>query len=208
MNSTWMVRGALLGACIALAGCNSAGEDLLGFGGPSLGDQAVETARAFVTDEITPMVTTSLGQDVELACDVKKTDLGKKIDSRPESGRASYTLYDTKPGSTSVRDFYVTGFSDGCPRKISAALAVFGSVELYEMVHYSGLVDPAGADTDLAYGELRRKACGASNKPCTGNGLKTISRQTAFLQAYPRKGSSAHVELLMHRGDLAAISLK
>lgn len=207
----WALRGAALAGLLVLAGCNG-GKENGGYGGPIFG--FLEAPEPTLVTEIPNVTSAALGSDlptngqVAVVCDISKSALGKKVDARPEKGRAAYTLYDSNPGSSDQRAFYVTGFDDGCARKITAALAMFGSVELYEMMHFSGLVDVPGAATDATYGKVRRAACGSAKKPCTGNGLKTISRQTAFLQAYPRKGSSGHLEMLMHKGELAATAQK
>ena len=85
------------------------------------------------------------------ACGVR----GKALGSPVEKGPGKWKLYDTRPGSTAPRDFYLTGFSDGCPRRITAAVAMFGSVALYEAVHYGPVgLKPKGDATDAAYAQL------------------------------------------------------
>ena len=187
----------------ALAACTPEdGSTFMGTGGP--GDAGADT--------VSLAAASSSGQpgfgDVEVVCGVRPAQLGRKVDSRPEKGRATWTLYDTKPGSTAPRAFHVTGFADGCARRVTAALAMFGSVEAYELVHFSGLVSPDGSATDRTYASLRRGVCGSGNRPCTGAGLRKLSQNTAFLAAYPRKGSPTHLELLMHDGAIAATAQK
>ena len=58
---------------------------------------------------------------VAKACGVKGKALGKAV----ESGPGKWKLYDTAPGSVAARDFYLTGFKDGCPRRITGAVAMF-----------------------------------------------------------------------------------
>jgi len=91
---------------------------------------------------------------------------------------------------------------------MTAALAMLGSVELYEMVRMTGLADAPQSDTDLAYARIRERPCGAEKTPCTGRGLRSLSRQTAFVTSFPRKASARHVEMLLHKGELVATAQK
>ena len=148
--------------------------------------------------------------EVSVVCGLSRRELGKRIDTRPERGPAKWTLHDTAPGSTGARAFHVTGFDDGCARRITGALVMFGSVELYELVHYTGLSasGETGA-TDRAYEALRRSVCGTSrDRPCDEGPLKRLTRTTAFVTAFPRKGHPRHLELLMHGGALKATAVK
>lgn len=141
-------------------------------------------------------------------CGVKGRELGQRVDRLPAKGRETWALYDTQPGSSAPRAFHVTGFKDGCARRVTAALAMFGSVELYEMVRMSGLAETPEADTDRVYAELRRGPCGAARTPCTGSGLNALSKRTGFLTVFPRKASADYLEVLLHKGELAAIAQK
>ncbi|MFD0978064.1 hypothetical protein [Tropicimonas aquimaris] len=139
------------------------------------------------------------------ACGVR----GKALGSPVEKGPGKWKLYDTQPGSTAPRDFYLTGFSDGCPRRITAAVAMFGSVALYEAVHYGPVgLKPKGDATDAAYAQLRARTCGSSKSACSEREIRRLERSAAFLSVYPSKGSPSRLELLMTRGRLAAVAQK
>ena len=128
------------------------------------------------------------------ACGIRGKALGKQV----EKGPGKWKLYDTRPGSIAPRDFYLTGFGDGCPRRITAAVAMFGSIELYELVHYGPVgVKPKGDDTDVAYARLRAKACGSGKSACSDREIRKLERSTAFLSVYPSKSSASRLELLM-----------
>ncbi|WP_068117495.1 hypothetical protein [Tropicimonas marinistellae] len=142
---------------------------------------------------------------VARACGTRGKALGKKV----ESGPGRFNLYDTAPGSTAARDFYVTGFKDGCPRRITGAVAMFGSVELYELVHYGPVgVKPDSDTTDKAYAKLRAKVCGGETRPCSDRGIRRLEKSAAFLNVYKSKQGSARLELLMTRGNLTAVAQK
>ncbi|PRY23806.1 hypothetical protein CLV78_104299 [Aliiruegeria haliotis] len=142
---------------------------------------------------------------VAKACGVRGKSLGKVV----EKGPGKWKLYDTAPGSTGVRDFYLSGFGDGCPRKLRGAVAMFGSVELYEMVHYGPVgLKPTGAATDLAYARMRASTCGSAKKACKRSGVKKMSRKAVFVDVYQSAGNSRRLELLMSGGRLKAVSEK
>lgn len=142
---------------------------------------------------------------VAKACGTRGKALGKVV----EKGPGNWKLHDTVPGSTAVRDFYLTGFSDGCPRKVTGAVAMFGSVELYELVHYGPVgMEPKGTETDRAYARMRAKACGSASKACKARGVKKLSKQAIFVDVYASHAGSTRYELLMTRGKLAAVSKK
>ena len=139
------------------------------------------------------------------ACDVRGKALGKVV----EKGPGKWKLYDTAPGSMAAREFYLTGFSDGCPRRITGAVAMFGSVELYELVHYGPVgMKPAGTETDRAYARMRAGVCGSSSGACRARGVKSLEKSAVFVSVYPSAAGSSRYELLMNRGKLAAMSLK
>lgn len=144
---------------------------------------------------------------VARSCDTKKSQLGRKIDKAPAKG---YTLYDSKPNTAAPRTFYITGFSDGCPRQLTAANVLLGSAALYERLHYGpgGEFLPVGA-TDKAYEKVKRRVCGTGrNKPCGGK-IKQMERTTFFVSAYERFGNAnTWSELLIHDGQVLASAIK
>ncbi len=138
------------------------------------------------------------------ACGVR----GKALGTAVEKGPGRWRLYDTAPGSIAQRAFYLTGFKDGCPRRLIGAVAMFGSVDLYELVHYSAVgIPPPRNGTDLAYARLRAQACGAS-RPCRSGGKRKLNRAVIFVNLYPEAVSPRRVEVLISGGKVAAISAK
>ena len=138
-------------------------------------------------------------------CGLTKRQMGKKIAQYPER-RPVHQLYDSDPESTDPRSFYLTGFADGCARQFTAALAVFGSVGMHEMLRY-GLpaeVQPYSG-TDKAYERLKRKVCGKpKRKPC-GSKISLMEKDTVFLSVYERfEGNAQWMNLLLHKGDVVA----
>lgn len=142
-------------------------------------------------------------------CGVSERDLGKAVESYPERS-ARYRLYDTVPGSAVARTMFVSGFADGCLRQFTGALAMFGSVELYEELRYGpvGKTLPKG-ETDAAYEGVKAKVCGvATGKPC-GRGLAKLERETVFVNVYQTLGdNSSWGTLLLHDGTVVAADLK
>ena len=142
---------------------------------------------------------------IKRICGLTKRQMGKKIAQYPER-RPVHVLYDSDPKSTEPRSFYLTGFGDGCARQFTAALAVFGSVGMHELLRY-GLpaeVQPY-SDTDKAYERLKRKVCGKpKRKPC-GSKISLLEKDTVFLSVYERfEGNAQWINLLLHRGKMVA----
>lgn len=142
-------------------------------------------------------------------CDAPVRRLGQKTESYPERGRG-YTLYDSAPGSEGQRTFYLTGFSDGCPRQFTAALAIFGDPESYEQIRYG----PAGASmprsvTDSAYEKVKNRVCRVrTGKPC-GRRMSRLARNTVFVSVYERFGSNPRwKDILLHDGEVIAVDVK
>ena len=138
-------------------------------------------------------------------CGVADRQLGEKIAQYPER-RPKHRLYDSAPGSTRPHTFYITGFDDGCARQFTAAMAVFGSVEMHEQLRY-GLpaeVQPY-SDTDKAYEKLKRRVCNKPRrKPC-GSRIGQMAKDTVFLSVYERLGGNSQwMNILLHGGDIVA----
>ncbi|MFW2545049.1 hypothetical protein ACN2XU_20655 [Primorskyibacter sp. 2E107] len=157
--------------------------------------------------KVGPGVTLPHGTVARL-CGVEGRSLGKKAESFPLRG--TYTLFDSKPGSTEARNFYLSGFDDGCLRQFTAALVMFGSVESYEQIHYGapGVTLPR-SETDVAYEGLKGRLCGvARDAPC-GSKISRLSGNTAFVSIYERFENNARwTTLLVHDGDLLAVDTK
>ncbi|WGW05068.1 hypothetical protein [Tropicibacter oceani] len=176
-------------------------------------DQGSATAKAPAPgapdyEQVGPGVTLAPGKVARL-CGAPANRLGKKAESFPARGGA-YTLYDSAPGSTAPRSFYLTGFDDGCARQFTAALVMFGSVETYEQFHYGtpGATLPR-SDTDQAYEALKSRVCRvAQGKPC-GSRISALSRNTAFVSVYERfENNSRWTTMLVHDGQVLAVDTK
>ncbi len=183
---------------------------------PDTDAEGVEPAALVLPEEAEPVEAEAPRSDIaygtvlpygEVAkiCGLTPRQMGKQVAQYPEK-RPKHRLYDGDPGNTELHSFYLTGFADGCARQFTAALAMFGSVEMHEQLRY-GLpaeVQPY-SDTDKAYERLKRKICGKpKRKPCGGQ-IGKLARDTVFLSIYERfDGSARWSNLLLHRGELVA----
>ncbi|SPF80022.1 hypothetical protein PRI8871_01824 [Pseudoprimorskyibacter insulae] len=158
--------------------------------------------------EVGPGVVLPYGEMARL-CGVPANKLGAKVAKYPERG-SGYTLYDSAPNGTSLRNYYVTGFDDGCARQFTAALALFGPPQMHELLRYGlpAKVQPYSA-TDAAYETLKRQICKvAKGKPC-GEKLDQVGRNTVFVSAYDKfEGSQRWHNILLHDGEVVAIDVK
>ncbi|QBF33064.1 hypothetical protein [Thalassococcus sp. S3] len=144
------------------------------------------------------------------ACAATKAQLGRRIEKFPARG-SGYALYDSAPGTTAPRSFFVTGFADGCPRRFTAANAVFGAPSMHEQLRYGlpGDLYPY-SDTDKAYERIKSGICGVSRrKPC-GARISRLERNTVFISAYERfgGGNPRWADILIHDGAVVAASVK
>ncbi|KIN71305.1 hypothetical protein [Sulfitobacter guttiformis] len=140
-------------------------------------------------------------------CDAKGKSLGQKVDGM---GRRGFALFDSNPGIRSKRTFYLTGFSDDCPRQFTAANALFGLPSFYETIRYS----PAGqhlpyAETDVAYDGVKSDVCRADkSKPC-GTRIGKLDTQLAFVSAYEfDEINDKWKEFLIYDGSVLASAVK
>ncbi|MEM8576777.1 MAG: hypothetical protein AAGF60_02915 [Pseudomonadota bacterium] len=141
-------------------------------------------------------------------CDAKRQPLGRKMDKAPRT--RGFTLYDSNPDSEGPRTWYVTGFSDGCPRQFTAALAVFGSPSMHEQLRYGRpATEYPYSDTDQAYERIKSRICGVGKrKPC-GSRIGTLERNTIFISTYERFGDNARwADVLLHDGEVMAKVIK
>lgn len=146
-----------------------------------------------------PSAAFAAGPEPAPVCGLSRARLGTPIDSA-----AGYTVYDTNPSTTAPRPHYVTGFRDGCAREVTAALALFGDVATHETTRY-GAGQGALSPTDAAYEEIKGRVCGVpAGRPC-GARLDRLEGDTVFLSLYPVFGSDQHTDLLLHRGEVAAM---
>lgn len=153
----------------------------------------------------TPLASGSVAR----VCDLPRGKLGKQVGKFPERGKG-YKMYDSAPGGTGTRPFYVTGFDDGCARTFTAALALFGSPSMHEQLRYGlpSKVQPYSL-TDQAYEGIKRATCGVGKgKPC-GAKVGLLEKDTAFISIYDRIGSNAQwSNILLHKGWVLAADRK
>ena len=159
-------------------------------------------------EQVGPGVTLPYGKVARL-CGTPANRLGKKAGQYPERG-GKYKLYDSAPGSTGLRSFFLTGFDDGCARQFSAALVIFGTPEIYEQIRYGApsKTQPV-AETDQAYEQVKSRVCRSGRgKPC-GSRMSQLARDTVFVSIYERFGSNARWKnLLLHDGEVLALDIK
>lgn len=143
--------------------------------------------------------------ELRTVCGLSSRNLGREVESA-----SGYAVHDTAPGSTAPRTHYITGFSDGCARQFTAALALFGDIGTHEIVRY-GTADGGleYTETDHAYEEIKAAFCGVrAGRPC-GARLERLARRTTFLTVYERFGSSpVWADILLHDGTVAAMDFK
>ncbi|WP_238365566.1 hypothetical protein [Mesobacterium pallidum] len=147
--------------------------------------------------------------EVARVCNFPRNGLGREVASYPER-RPTYRIYDSNPGSTARRAFYVTGFEDDCVRVFSGALAMFGSAEMHEQLRYGlpAKVQPYSS-TDTAYEQVKSRICRVGKgKPC-GSAMSKLERDTVFVSVYENFGSNARwANILLSQGDVAATDIK
>lgn len=186
-----MFRYLVIGAALLLAGC-----DASTFPGGQSGEPAQEIGWA------SPVPFGKVGK----VCEAR----GRKLGTRVERFAGGYALYDPDPGAGGTRNFHITGFSDGCPRRVTAATVLVSSPSSYEQFRFG----PAGGDlpyarTDAAYDRIKRQVCGAGKrKPC-GSRIGSLDRSTFFISAYRRLGDNSRwAETLIHNGEVVGSALK
>ncbi|MGR3497023.1 hypothetical protein [Citreimonas sp.] len=190
-------RAIVAVTALTLAGCS--GAPMGGGAGTGDGVEYVEVGR----NAVLPY------GEIGRACDLPAARLGTEIARYPATGRG-YAIHDTAPGQTGQRTFFVTGFSDGCARQVTAALAMFGQPETYEMIRFGapGRTQPLAA-TDAAYDRIKRVLCRVSDDQPCGDRLGRLKRDTVFVSLYERHGSNPRWKnLLLHDGDVVALDIK
>ncbi len=158
--------------------------------------------------DVAPGMTVPFGQ-LARVCGAQPARTATLVDKAARKGRG-YALYDTAPDSTGPRTFYVTGFSDSCPRQFTAALAMFGDPAFHEQLRYGLPADEYPySTTDKAYETLKRRVCNVGRtKPC-GTRIDRLSRNTTFISAYENFTDNARwADMLLHDGAVLATALK
>ncbi|MCR8722902.1 hypothetical protein [Frigidibacter sp. ROC022] len=171
---------------------------------PAAGDPADgEVAAARTSDQPLPF------GEVATACGVRGRALGQVVARYPARGAAQWKLHDTDPEATGPRNHYVTGFKDGCPRRVTGALGLFGTAALHETWRYRKDNRAPWSETDTRYEALKAQICGTTRgTPCPASRLAAMQRKTAFVTFYPRYGAEAGwFVMLMSEGRLIAASI-
>lgn len=147
--------------------------------------------------------------EVGRVCEARSQPLGQRV-AKSENRGQTYTLYDSAPDSAAQRTFYVTGFSDKCPRQFTAAVALFGMPSMHEKLRYGqpSKQYPYSA-TDKAYEKIKSRICGVSaGKPCGGK-IETLERDTVFISTYENfTGSARWADVLIHDSTVMATAIK
>lgn len=145
--------------------------------------------------------------EIARVCEARGKPMGKKID---KTGRRGFTLYDSNPDVRNKRTFYLTGFSDNCPRQFTAANALFGAPSFYEQIRFS----PAGkhlpyADTDKAYDKVKSSVCRVGKKKPCGSKVSKMDTSAAFVSAYEfHEHNGSWKEFFVHDGVVLAGAVK
>jgi hypothetical protein len=177
-------------------------------GGP--GPEATPARVSGSEPDVTPGAPLDFGA-VGRVCDLLRGDRGDRVARFPENRlRGGYALYDSAPGSSTARAFYITGFSDGCARVVTAANVVFGAPSMHERLRY-GL--PAGtlpvSRTDEAYKTLKARICRVPRSAPCGDRIDRLERNTVFVTMYESfTGNRNWSNLLLHDGAVLAADRK
>ncbi|MGX9354821.1 hypothetical protein ACS3SW_06560 [Roseobacteraceae bacterium S113] len=162
---------------------------------------AAPSRRASNEPDVTAGAPLAFGS-VGRVCDVSGRALGREVSKFPERGRRGYKLYDSKPGGTDPRAFYITGFADGCPRQVTAANVIFGAPSMHERLRYGLPADTLPSSrTDEAYKKLKSRICGVARSAPCGRNIDKLERNTVFVTMYESfTGNQAWSNLLLHDG--------
>jgi len=131
-------------------------------------------------------------------------DLGQEV-----AQVAGFTLYDSAPGSTAFRTYYVTGFDDRCARQFSAALVTTGDASTYEFIRNLPTHTSRYSETDAAFEQVKNRFCQVRDAEPCGQRAAALDDVTAFITAYETFGSRpTWVEIFLHDGALHAVDFK
>lgn len=147
--------------------------------------------------------------EVGRVCEARSKPLGTRV-AKSENRGQTYTLYDSVPESAAQRTFYVTGFSDKCPRQFTAAVALFGMPSMHEKLRYGAPSKQYPySETDKAYEKIKSRICGVeARKPCGGK-IETLERDTVFISTYESfTGSQRWADVLIHDNTVVATAIK
>ncbi|MBU0644347.1 MAG: hypothetical protein KJ731_19070 [Alphaproteobacteria bacterium] len=148
--------------------------------------------------------------EVGIACEVNKRSMGHEVDQFPREGTTVWRLFDTDPANTGPRTQFITGFADGCPRQVTAALVMFGAADLHEVLRYSEGDDREWTKADKSYEAIKSATCGVKRKQrCPADKVGLLEKQLAFVSVYPTFGApKGWLELLLHNGDVMSEEIR
>jgi len=148
---------------------------------------------------------------VGISCEARPKDMGKRVDQFPSSGAPTWQIFDTDPSSTAPRTQFITGFSDGCARQVTAALILFGSPSLHEVHRYSKARSKVSwSKADNSYETIKSKVCSVGrNTPCPLGKVDKLEKHMAFVSVYKQFGDAkGWLELLLHDGKMETKELR
>lgn len=179
-----------LPALVLLSACAGGGADMSGGAAP-------DTAVPYIADLALPF------GEARTVCDVPQADLGTAV----ETG-ASYTLYDTNPGTTGPRTQFVGGLKGGCAVQFTAAMAMFGDVGTHEVVRYNPAnASRAYSDADIAYEQIKASYCGAPQGESCGAKIDDLAARSTFVTVYQAFGTNpTWAEIFVHEGEMIIIA--
>ncbi|MEO0676974.1 MAG: hypothetical protein AAFZ02_05385 [Pseudomonadota bacterium] len=147
--------------------------------------------------------------EIIAVCGTPRQELGTEV--ARYAGRRGPRLYDSNPSTVALRPHYITGFSDGCPRKFLAALALFGGPTAYEasrLFDEDNLREPS--ETDRAYRRIRRRVCGTPvGQDCARDRFQRLEDNAVFVSVYQRFGTNPDwADMLIYEGEVVAKDFK
>ncbi len=142
--------------------------------------------------------------DVARVCGLARRNMGTEVARSP--GRGTYRLFDSSPNSVEPRTQYLTGFRDGCARRFTASLALFGSAAVHEATRYNPLNQSPYSATDEAYESVKARICRVGRgQPCPDRRAARLERDAAFVSVYRGFGDTAlSLEMFLYKGDLVS----
>lgn len=140
--------------------------------------------------------------EVVKVCGVPAREFGTEV--ARSGGSGTFRLYDTDPIGTLQRAQFLTGFRDGCARRFTGALALFGNFDVHEAKRYSKSNKTPYSNVDLAYEKVKSQICGVRRgTPCPENKAERLNRDVTFVTVYRAFGGADEwMELMLHKGDL------
>lgn len=148
--------------------------------------------------DVTPGEPVPFGQIARI-CDIPRKQMGRRI-----AKQSGMDLWDSFPQSTAPRPFYITGFSDRCPRVVTGTLAMVGAPRLHETHRYSSRARYSEVDT--AYEQVKSSVCRVPRgKPC-GSAMGRLERRIAMFTFYESFGSAGSATVLIDNKRVKAIS--